>query len=75
MATNLSQSIQINPAGGLSREEVDRLVEEADAHAAHKTRRRTRHPTVAASKGEPKSCRPGDPANSPSTWATSRTIT
>jgi len=33
MATNLSQSVQINPAGGLSREEVERLVEEADAHA------------------------------------------
>ena len=40
MATNLSQSIQINPAGGLSREEVDRLVEEADAHALADRQRR-----------------------------------
>jgi molecular chaperone DnaK len=39
MATNLSQSVQINPAGGLSREEVERLVEEADAHA-HADRQR-----------------------------------
>jgi molecular chaperone DnaK len=30
VATNLSQSIQINPAGGLSEEEVQRLVSEAD---------------------------------------------
>ncbi|HTQ81474.1 MAG TPA: Hsp70 family protein, partial [Thermoanaerobaculia bacterium] len=29
MATNLSQSIQINPAGGLSQDEISRLVEEA----------------------------------------------
>jgi molecular chaperone DnaK len=40
MATNLSQSIQINPAGGLSREEVERLVEEADAHALADRQRR-----------------------------------
>jgi molecular chaperone DnaK len=32
MATNQSQSIQINPAGGLSKEEVERLVEEARSH-------------------------------------------
>ncbi|HET9767169.1 MAG TPA: molecular chaperone DnaK [Thermoanaerobaculia bacterium] len=32
MATNQSQSIQINPAGGLSKEEVERLVEEAHSH-------------------------------------------
>ncbi len=43
MATNLSQSVQINPAGGLSREEVERLVEEADAHAhADRARREMR---------------------------------
>jgi molecular chaperone DnaK len=30
VATNLSQSIQINPAGGLSEDEVQRLVAEAD---------------------------------------------
>ena len=30
VATNLSQSIQINPAGGLSEEEIQRLVTEAD---------------------------------------------
>jgi molecular chaperone DnaK len=32
MATNQSQSIQINPAGGLSKDEIDRLVAEADQH-------------------------------------------
>ena len=30
MATNRSQSVQINPAGGLSKEEIDRLIEEAE---------------------------------------------
>jgi molecular chaperone DnaK len=33
MATNQSQTIQINPAGGLSKEEIDRLVREADEYA------------------------------------------
>jgi molecular chaperone DnaK len=33
MATNRSQSIQINPAGGLSREEIDSLVTEAEHQA------------------------------------------
>jgi len=33
MATNLSQSIQINPAGGLSEAEVQRLVAEADRNS------------------------------------------
>ncbi len=33
IATNQSQSIQINPAGGLSKEEIDRLVHEADQFA------------------------------------------
>ncbi|HEX9943829.1 MAG TPA: molecular chaperone DnaK [Thermoanaerobaculia bacterium] len=33
VATNLSQSIQINPAGGLSEEEVQRLVSEADRNS------------------------------------------
>jgi molecular chaperone DnaK len=33
MATNQSQTIQINPAGGLSKEEIDRLVKEADLYA------------------------------------------
>ena len=33
MATNQSQTIQINPAGGLSKEEIDRLVREADEFA------------------------------------------
>jgi molecular chaperone DnaK len=32
MATNQSQSIEINPAGGLSPEEIDRLVHEAEEH-------------------------------------------
>ncbi|MEM7048528.1 MAG: molecular chaperone DnaK [Acidobacteriota bacterium] len=40
MATNLSQSVQINPAGGLSQEEVARLVEEADANAQADRHRR-----------------------------------
>jgi molecular chaperone DnaK len=33
VATNQSQSVQINPAGGLSRDEIDRLVHEADEYA------------------------------------------
>jgi molecular chaperone DnaK len=33
VATNQSQTIQINPAGGLSKEEIDRLVQEADSFA------------------------------------------
>jgi molecular chaperone DnaK len=33
MATNQSQTIQINPAGGLSKEEIERLVREADQFA------------------------------------------
>ncbi len=33
VATNQSQTIQINPAGGLSKEEIDRLVHEADQFA------------------------------------------
>jgi molecular chaperone DnaK len=33
VATNLSQSIQINPAGGLSKDEIDRLLQEADKHS------------------------------------------
>jgi molecular chaperone DnaK len=33
IATNQSQSIQINPAGGLSKEEIERLVQEADQFA------------------------------------------
>jgi molecular chaperone DnaK len=40
MATNMSQSMQINPAGGLTPEEVDRLVEEADSHAQEDRSRR-----------------------------------
>ena len=33
VATNQSQTVQINPAGGLSKEEIDRLVSEADQFA------------------------------------------
>ena len=33
LATELQQSIEINPAGGLSAEEIDRLVREAEEHA------------------------------------------
>jgi molecular chaperone DnaK len=40
MATNLSQSMQINPAGGLTPEEVERLLEEADQHAQADRQRR-----------------------------------
>ena len=40
MATNQSQSIQINPAGGLSNEEIERLVVEAGEHARADAARR-----------------------------------
>ena len=40
MATNQSQSIQINPAGGLSKDEVERLVDEAREHASADADRR-----------------------------------
>jgi len=40
MATNLSQSIQINPSGGLSKDEVSRLVEEATQHSRSDQERR-----------------------------------
>ena len=40
LATNKSQSVQINPAGGLSRDEIDRLVQEAEEHSVVDTKRR-----------------------------------
>src|SRR5947199_8835735 len=40
MATNLSQSIQINPSGGLSEAEVQRLVAEADRNSERDVERR-----------------------------------
>jgi molecular chaperone DnaK len=40
MATHQAQSIQINPAGGLSKEEVERLVEEAQEHSSEDASRR-----------------------------------
>jgi molecular chaperone DnaK len=40
MTTNQIQSIEINPAGGLSKEEVDRLVDEAREHHAEDANRR-----------------------------------
>jgi molecular chaperone DnaK len=40
LATNKSQSVQINPAGGLSRDEIDRLVQEADEHSVADNKRR-----------------------------------
>jgi molecular chaperone DnaK len=40
LATNLSQSMQINPAGGLSETEVRRLVEEANEHSIADGKRR-----------------------------------
>jgi molecular chaperone DnaK len=40
LATNKSQSVQINPAGGLSRDEIDRLVQEAEEHSVADNQRR-----------------------------------
>jgi len=40
VATNLSQSIQINPAGGLSEDEIQRLVAEADKSSQADAERR-----------------------------------
>ena len=40
VATNQSQSVEINPAGGLSRDEIDRLVREADEFAKVDAERR-----------------------------------
>jgi molecular chaperone DnaK len=40
LATNKSQSIQINPAGGLSRDEIDRMVAEAEEFAKKDSERR-----------------------------------
>lgn len=40
LATNLSQSIQINPSGGLSEEEVQRLVAEADQNSQSDVQKR-----------------------------------
>ena len=40
LATNQSQGMQINPAGGLSKDEIERLVREADEHAGTDLERR-----------------------------------
>ncbi len=40
LATNKSQSVQINPAGGLDKAEIDRLVEEAEEHSQADQERR-----------------------------------
>ena len=40
MATNKSQGIQISPAGGLTKDEIERLVEEAEEHAKEDQQRR-----------------------------------
>jgi len=40
VATNQSQSIQINPSGGLSQAEIDRLVQEAEKHSSSDRDRR-----------------------------------
>jgi molecular chaperone DnaK len=40
LATNKSQSVQINPASGLSRDEVDRLVKEAEKYSGEDADRR-----------------------------------
>src|SRR5258708_6597126 len=39
-ATGQSQGVQINPAGGLSKDEIDRLVNEAGEHSRHDVSRR-----------------------------------
>ena len=40
MATSRSQSVQINPAGGLSKDEIDRLLEEAEEYSREDADRR-----------------------------------
>jgi molecular chaperone DnaK len=40
LATGKEQSIQVNPAGGLSKEEIDRMIQEADKNRAEDLRRR-----------------------------------
>jgi molecular chaperone DnaK len=40
VATNRSQSVQINPAGGLTKEEIDRLIEEAEEYSRDDQERR-----------------------------------
>ncbi|MFI5167507.1 MAG: molecular chaperone DnaK [Thermoanaerobaculales bacterium] len=40
LATGREQSIQVNPAGGLTKEEIDRMVAEADRHRKEDMRRR-----------------------------------
>jgi len=40
VATNRSQSVQINPAGGLTKEEIDRLIEEAEEYSREDKERR-----------------------------------
>ncbi len=40
MATNKSQGLQINPAGGLTKDEIERLVQEAEEHGREDSQRR-----------------------------------
>ena len=40
MATNKSQGLQINPAGGLTKDEIERLVQEAELHGREDGQRR-----------------------------------
>jgi molecular chaperone DnaK len=40
LATNKSQGLQINPAGGLTKDEIDRLVKEAEDHSREDGQRR-----------------------------------
>ncbi len=40
LATNKSQGIQINPAGGLTKDEIERLVQEAEEHSREDIQRR-----------------------------------
>ena len=40
MTTNKAQGVQISPAGGLTKEEIDRLVEDADKYSQADVQRR-----------------------------------
>jgi molecular chaperone DnaK len=40
LATGREQSIQVNPAGGLTKEEIDRMIAEADQHRREDVRRK-----------------------------------
>ncbi len=43
LVSGREQSIQVNPAGGLSREEIERMIADADQHRREDTRRKELH--------------------------------